>query len=167
MEKALKREFVFDTSALLSLASIGILGKVSEIAIILVTPSVIKELQDFAKHLDSLGIFAGEILEKQGIFVKAEEKINETLPHLERTDNILFNLAYNLQIPLITDDIKFARVVGRRVEVLFSTFFLSSLVQVDLISKREALSLLERVRTLRNWEWNLIYLSTKSALELI
>ena len=167
MEKASKQEFVFDTSALLSLASIGIMGKVSEIATLIVTPSVIKELEEFAKYKDSLGVLAGEILEKQGNFIKAEEKIKVILPNLERTDNILFNLAHNLQIPLITDDIKFARNVGSKVETYFSTFFLSALVHVGLIPKQEALSLLERARKVRNWEWNLIYLSTKNELGLL
>lgn len=53
-----KREVVVDTSALMSLQSSGLLNQVVEHYTLLVTESVMEELQDFAQYDDELGNIA-------------------------------------------------------------------------------------------------------------
>ena len=47
-----KNDFIFDTSALISLGAIEIIDVVLRLARVVVTPSVINELEEFSKYDD-------------------------------------------------------------------------------------------------------------------
>ena len=57
-----QKSWIFDTSALISLESINILGQVLKLFSITTTNSVIKELEEFAKHDDKYGKIAKNVL---------------------------------------------------------------------------------------------------------
>jgi|TARA_Y100000294_G_scaffold174259_1_gene191973 predicted PilT family ATPase len=60
-----KKRYIFDTSALISLGIIKLIDNVSKIAEIIITPSVIKELEEFAKFDDKYGKVSKEVLKQQ------------------------------------------------------------------------------------------------------
>jgi len=165
MEKSSKEEFVFDTSALISLGSIKIIDDVLKIAEIIITPSVVKELQDFAKFNDAYGKASKEVLKYKTNFCIEQTHIKEDITFIGKTDNELYNLGKQKSLTIITDDIKFARHVNNKIDVQFSTFFLTALIEFGYLSKKKALNLLETLRDTRNWKNNIIYLTTKKILD--
>lgn len=164
MEKTLKR-FVCDTSALLSLSIMNIINETLNLAEIIITPSVIAELEEFAKFDDEYGNKSRELLNFREKFIIEKPKIKETLSFIQETDNELYNLAKENQLTLITDDIKLARHIEDKIDVQFSTYFLLSLVSSNIITKDKALEILEKIRDKRNWKNNIIYLTSKKELE--
>lgn len=91
----------------------------------------------------------------------------EELLFVSKTDKELFSLAKSKQLSLITDDIKLRRHCSGKIVTDFSTIFILISVDSGLLSKTEALSKLEYMRIVRNWQDNIIYLSTKDILENI
>lgn len=166
-ESSEKEECIFDTSALISLGAIKLMGDVLKLARIVITISIIKELEEFAKHEDEYGKASKEVLKYKGKFIVKKAEIKESIKHIQTTDNELYNLSKILSCTLITDDIKFSRHVDGKIETQFSTFFLTLLVSSKHLSKEKALELLEKVSDIRNWRNNIIYLITKSQLEML
>ena len=165
MEETLKRRFVFDTSALISLGSIKLIDKILDFSEIIVAPSVIDELENFAKHEDKYGLAAKEVLNYKGLFTIEIPKNTEKIEFIQKTDNELYNIAKANSIPLITDDIKLSRHLSNYIKTYFSTQFIIILVVSNHLHKEEALKLLDELKDIRNWRNNIIYLSTKNAIE--
>lgn len=165
MEDKSKKKFILDTSAFVSLESIGLLKEVTETFNILTTNSVIEELKEFSKHNDKYGNIANNVLNFKNKLSIKTIKIKEQIKYLENTDNELLNLSKENKIPLISDDHKLVHHTKDKIEVYLSTFFLITFVAADLISKKEASEMLEKLRDLRNWKNNIIYLTTKKELE--
>ena len=166
MEESLeKREYVFDTSALISIGAIKAMDEILKLAEIVITLSVINELEEFAKHDDEYGRASKEVLKYQEKFIVKKADIKESIGYIQATDNELYNLSKKLSFSLITDDIKFSRHVDGKIGTQFSTFFLTLLVSSKRLSKQKALELLEKLRNIRNWRDNIIYLATKDELE--
>lgn len=167
MARNLKINFLLDTSAFLSLESVGLLKEVIDKFVIATTDSVIDELEDFARFDDKYGRIAKRVLKfKVNLLIKPG-KVKERIRFLGETDNELFNLAKEMKVPLITDDNKIVHHTQREIESFYSTFFLIAFIEAGLISKKKGLKILERLRKVRNWESNIIFLSTKEALENI
>ena len=164
-ESSEKKEYIFDTSALISLGAVKVIDNVLKLAKISITPSVIKELEEFAKHEDEYGKASKEVLNYKDKFIVKNAEIKESIQYIEKTDNELYNLAKKQSSTLITDDIKFSHHVDGKIETQFSTFFLTLLVSSKHLSKENALELLEELRNIRNWRNNIIYLITKNQLE--
>ena len=163
-ESSEKKEYIFDTSALISLGAIKITDYVLKLARIVITVSIIKELEEFAKHEDEYGKVSKEVLKYKDKFIVKKAKIKESIEYIQTTDNELYNLAKKQSSILITDDIKLSRHVDGKIDTLFSTFFLTLLVSSKHLSKKEALNKLEELRNIRNWRSNIIYLITKNQL---
>lgn len=164
MEKSSKEGLIVDTSAFVSLESIELLEDAIKLFDIITTYSVIDELEEFSKHEDKYGKIAKRVLKFKDIFIIKSAKIKERIRFLEETDNELYNLAINERIPLVTDDHKLNHHTKDKITVYFSTFFLVTLVTVGIITKGEALNKLETLRDIRNWQNNIIYLTTKREL---
>ncbi len=98
-------------------------------------------------------------------FITKKAKVKETIKFIQKTDNELYNLSKELSSTLITDDIKFLRHVDGKINTQFSTFFLTSLAALGHLSKEKAMPLLEKLRDIRNWRSNIIYLISKNELE--
>lgn len=166
MEKSSKKDrFAFDTSALISLATISLIDKLSGFVEIVVTPSVIAELEEFARFGDKYGKASKIVLKYVENFTIAKGYIKETIRFIGKTDNELYNAAKQESLAIITDDIKFSRHVNGKAETRFSTYFLVALVVSGNISKDKALELLGSLRESRNWRSNIIYLVAKKELE--
>ena len=159
-----KNEYVFDTSALISLGAIDIIDSVLKLARIVITSSVISELEEFAKYDDKFGKASKEVLKHKEKFIVKKAEVKESIKYIEETDNEVYNLAKELSSTLITDDIKFSRHIDRKINTQFSIFFLILLVSSGNLSKEKALELLEKLRDIRNWRSNLIYLTVKDQL---
>lgn len=164
-ENSEKSEYIFDTSALISLGVIKVINDVLKLVRIVVTASIIKELEEFAKHEDEYGKASKEVLKYKDKFIVKKTEIKEAIDYIQTTDNELYNLSKKQSSTLITDDIKFSRHVDGKIYTQFSTFFLTLLVLSRHLSKEKALELLEKLRNIRNWRNNIIYLITKNQLE--
>ena len=164
-EKSEKSEYLFDTSALISLGAVKVIDNVLKLTKIVVTPSIVKELEEFTKHEDEYGKASKYVLKYRDNFIVKKAEIKESIKYIEKTDNEIYNLAKKCSSILITDDIKLSRHVDGKINTQFSTLFLTLLVSSKQLSKEKALELLEELRNIRNWENNLIYLVTKSQLE--
>ena len=162
-----KREYVFDTSALISLGAIKVMDEILKLAEIVITLSIIKELEEFTKHDDEYGKASKEVLKYKDKFIVKKTEIKESIGYIQTTDNELYNLSKILSRTLITDDIKFSRHIYGKIDTKFSTFFLTLLVSSRCLSKQKALELLEKLRRIRNWRDNIIYLITKNQLEML
>lgn len=164
-EDSEKNEYIFDTSALISLGAIKLVDEVLALARIALTASIIKELEEFAKYDDEYGKASKEVLKYKDKLIVKETEIKEFIDYIQPTDNELYNLAKRQSSALITDDIKFSRHVDGKIETQFSTFFLTLLVSSRNLPKEKALELLEKLRNIRNWRDNIIYITTKNQLE--
>ena len=158
-------EYIFDTSALISLGTVKVIDEVLKLTKIVITPSIIKELEEFAKHSDEYGKASKEVLKYKDRFIVKKAEIKESIEFIQKTDNEIYNLAKKFSSTLITDDIKLSRHVDGKIDTKFSTFFLTLLVSSRHLSKEKALEFLEKVRNIRNWRDNIIYSITKNQLE--
>ncbi len=157
--------YILDTSTLISLESINILEQVLKLFSITTTNSVIKELEEFAKHDDKYGKIAKNILKLKNKFTIESCGIRESIKYIESTDNELYNLALKKELPLVTDETKFVHHTRDKIEVYFTTVFLVILTETKYFTKKEALNKLEELRNIRNWRDNIIYLITKNQLD--
>ena len=157
--------YILDTSALISLESIGILERVSKLFLVTITSSVIKELEEFAKYDDKYGKIAKNVLKLKNRFMIESCEIKESIKYIESTDNELYNLALKKKLPLVTDETKFVHHTRDKIEVYFTTVFLVLLTETKYFTKKEALDKLEELRNIRNWGDNIIYLITKNQFE--
>ena len=153
-ENLKKEEFVFDTSALISLATINVIDKILGFVNVIVTTSVLKELEEFAKFSDNYGKAGKEVLKRKAGFAVIAADAKETIKFVGKTDNELYNLAREKKLVLVTDDVKFSRQVEGKIETRFSVFFVIALAASGTMLKEEALGLLETLRDLRNWRSN-------------
>lgn len=169
MARGLKKEesYVFDTSALISLGVAGLVKDVLEIVDVVVSNSVIEELEEFTRYDDEYGKVSKELLKFKEKFIFGDVRIRENISFIEKTDNELYNIAKNKSLVLITDDIKFARHVGGKIDVQFSTYFIMALVMVGKLKKEEAFRILDNLRAIRGWGENIIYLTARNELEKI
>lgn len=170
MEKNLSRnstDFVFDTSAFLSLESVNLLEQVLNTFSIITTPAVIRELEDFVQHEDTLGNIAQRVLPLIRLLRIESHPKTQILHYVSQTDEELYNLTYTKKVPLITDDTKLVHHTKDRIQRAFSTTFLGIFVEAGRMTKREALNKLESMRDIRNWQENIIYLSSKEELNNI
>lgn len=167
LEEKSKDKFLFDTSAFLSIESIHLLDIVINLFSVITTPSVFKELDEFAQHEDILGLIARRVLAKINHFSFKDTTITEKLDYVSSIDEELFNISLKENITLITDDLKLLRHTTGKINRAFSTYFLTDFVYAGILTKKEALTKLEAMRYIRNWQDNIIYISTKEILENI
>ena len=161
------KNYVFDTSALISLESINILDLVLHLFSITTTNSVIKELKEFATYDDKYGKIVKGILKMKTKYAIESCEVTESIKNIESTDNELYNLSLKMGLPLITDDTKLVHHTRNKIEVYFTSVFLILLTEAGYFTKKNALDKLKRLRNIRNWRNNIIYLSTKNELEKI
>lgn len=157
--------YILDTSAFISLESVNILERVLKASSITTTNSVLKELEEFAKYEDKYGKIAKNVLKLKSKFTIESCKITESIKYIEPTDNELYNLALKKKLPLVTDETKLVHHTRHKIDVYFSPFFLVLLLEAEYLTKEEALDKLEKLRDIRNWRNNIIYLITKNQLE--
>ena len=81
---------MFDTSALISLGAIKIIDEILKIADIIITDSIIKELEDFARHDDQYVKASKEVLKHKSEFDIKKTDIKESIEYIEKTDNEIY-----------------------------------------------------------------------------
>ena len=111
-----KNEYTFDTSALISLGAVKVIDNVLKLTRIVITLSIIKELEEFAKHEDAYGKAGKEALKHRDSFIIKKAESRELIQYIGATDNELYNLAKKQSSALITDDIKFSRHVDGKIK---------------------------------------------------
>ena len=104
---------------------------------------------------------------KRDKFLFKETAITEKLDYVSPIDEELFNISLQEDITLITDDLKLLRHTTGKIKRALSTYFLTDFVHAGILSRGEALAKLEIMRNIRNWQDNVIYISTKEILENI
>jgi len=159
------KNYILDTSSLISLESINLLDQILNLFTIITTNSVIKELENFAKYDGRYGRIAKSILKfKKRLRIETCEII-ETINYIEQTDNELYNLSLKMKLPLITDETKFVHHAREKIDIYFTPIFLAILIESKYLTKNDALNKLERLRDIRNWRSNIIYLTSKKELD--
>jgi len=166
MEEKGKDKFLFDTSALLSLQLGGLLNVLVRKITVVITYSVLEELHEFSKHDDRNGRAAKSIIKLKNKFELRKSSAKHKIKYLQETDNELYTLSKEEYLNLITDDTKI-HAHCRDIEIYFSTFFLFYLIGSGKLNKSQALASLEKMRNLRNWQNNIIYLQTKEDLDKV
>lgn len=166
MENSKRESFIFDTSAFISLESVSLLDIVLKNFHITTSPSVIRELENFAIHNDQLGEIAQRVLKKKTMILSEAPMQLQPLSYVSDTDKDLFNLALSRKIALVTDDVKLVRHSIGTISTEFSPFFLTVFTEAGLFQKNEAIQKLETMRSIRNWRNNTIYLSAIRELTL-
>ncbi|MBI2106039.1 hypothetical protein HYT56_04350 [Candidatus Woesearchaeota archaeon] len=161
MQEFSKKELIVDTSAFISLEAIDLLNEVLKNFKIITTNSVVNELREFSRHKDKAGKIANKVLKNKSKFIIKNAEIIEEIIFLEKTDNELFNLALKEKFSLITDDHKLNHHSREKIEIYFSTFFLIVFTLAKILNKKEALNKLENLRSIRNRNRNIIYLTSK------
>lgn len=159
--------FVVDTSAFLSLESVSLLETIIKNFEINTSPGVTRELGEFAEYDDELGTLAQHVLIKKEHLIVEKPPLEDRIIFVSETDNELFNLARLKKSTLITDDIKLTRHCVNKIRTEFSTYFLIAFVETGFVTKQEGIKKLEKMRQIRNWQDNIIYLTAKEELEKI
>ena len=165
LEEGLKDSFILDTSAFLSVECVNLLSIIIKEFSIITTNAVLSELEEFTNHADTLGNIAKKVIGNKNQLILKNCEIKYQLHHVSKTDEELYNLALFHDIPLITDDLQLIHHTKNKITRAFSTALLTIFVDARMIPKQTALEKLEKMRTIRNWQDNIIYLSTKEELE--
>ena len=77
------------------------------------------------------------------LFVLEESSVTHRLQYVSTTDEELYNLALSKNVPLVTDDTKLTHHTKGKIKRAFSTLFLRTFVDAELMTKEEALAKLE------------------------
>ena len=101
-ENSEKSKYIFDTSALISLGVVKLIDNVLNLTKMVITTSIIKEVEEFAKHEDEYGKASKEVLKYKDRFIVKKVESKESIQYIEKTYNELYNLAKKQSTTLIT-----------------------------------------------------------------
>ncbi len=143
-------KLVADTSALLSLACSRFFDDILENNEILITQSVVKELNEFAHYADFLGIKAKEVLRKKLVVQNPTQIIRIGL---EQAESEVISLALQHKCNALTDDAHAARVAAEKLKFLVkpSFYLLLLLYKKNKISKADLINDIQLTLKQRNW----------------
>jgi len=141
---------VADTGAILSLACSQYFNVILDNNKVIITKSVVNELQEFAKYNDILGIKAKEILGKKLTLKNPNKSI---LINLEQTESEVFALAMEEKCLAFTDDAHAARIVYEKLkfDTKPSFYLLLLLYKKRKISKENLIKGVQLILANRNW----------------
>ena len=150
-----KTQIVLDTSAVISLGCTGNLNLIMCIFDLHSPTRVKEELEDISKTDDEIGKIAKDMLHNEYItFHSLPNNLKSAQGEVESV-----NLANELKTEaIVMDDIKSMRKLEKKtkVPILFSSFIIYSLSERKIISQKEGLSALEKMKLKRQWKENLI-----------
>lgn len=143
-------KLVADTSALLSLACSKFLEEILENNEIIITQSVMNELNEFARYADFLGIRAKEVLSKKLVVKNPKQTISIGL---EQAESEVISLALEHKCIALTDDAHAARVASEKLKFNAkpSFYLLLLLYKKNKISKTDLINEVQLMLRRRNW----------------
>jgi len=174
----MKIKVVVDTSSLVSLETVKLIGKILKIAEIVVPSEVVKELEEISHYEDVEGRSAKRILDfiKENIIrvcrVKDIKKINSLLSvAIDRGEaECLVCCIENKIKNLIIDDVDAMysleeTAIKNEIETNISFWLLTELINKRIISKKEAYKLIKKMIKIREWEGGILEVLAKKYLE--
>lgn len=145
----------FDTSALVSLGHTDLFEFIVENYNIVVTESILRELEEIARFEDEDGNAAQKWLQRS-----SKLDLRETEKKRFGEDEV-FEICKNEDIPVVTDDIRAIKRFEDKIDCFFSVHVVYLLYKRGLISKERAILSVEKMRTERDWRTNLISVTAK------
>ncbi len=143
-------KLVVDTSALLSLSCSKFFDVILETNEIIITQSVINELNEFARYADFLGIKAKEVLREKFVVRNPKQTVSIGL---EKAESEVISLAIQDKCIALTDDAHAARVVLEKLkfEAKPSFYLLLLLHKQNKITKEDLITEMQLMLKQRNW----------------
>ncbi len=145
-----------DTAALVSLGHTGLVDTIIENYDILISKSVLEELEEIGARDD---------LDAEAARVWLDRSSDLNMMNLDKKDSAedeLFEVCREKDLELFTDDIKAVKTFKDDIDCLFSVHIVYLLYKKDLISKEKALFALDKMKTNRNWKQNIIAVTGKT-----
>ncbi len=147
--------FAIDTCSLIALHYSGYLEAAVETANLVITKRIYSELEEMGKFSDDDSSAALEVLK----FIP-KVTIIETQPKSTREEELVEAALMHKCDFIVSDDIRtISKLRKADVPVIFSTHLLYYLYGAGVISKRDGLIALEKMRSKRTWKENLIYIA--------
>ena len=151
----MKTTLVFDTSALVSLGHTGIINIILKNFNIIITRSIIDELNEISKGTDDDAKSARKWLKfTQNLKIK-KSKSNKI------GVGDLFEICLKENRSLITDDIKAIKKFKDKIKCYYGVHIIYILFKKGKISKERAIMSVEKMRTKRSWKSNIIYVTSR------
>ncbi len=145
-----------DTAALVSLGHTGLVDTIIENYDILISKSVLEELEEIGARDD---------LDAEAARVWLDRSSDLNMMNLDKKDSAedeLFEVCREKDLELFTDDIKAVKTFKDDIDCLFSVHIVYLLYKKDLISKEKALFALDKMKTNRDWKQNIIAVTGKT-----
>lgn len=160
---------VADTSALISLGSINILGTVLNEFDVHTTETVVRELENTAEYDDVAGEASEEVLERLNrLTVHTVEVLGIDSSRIDTGEESCISLAREIEADfLLTDDFKALPEIEAMVDaqVAVSPLVLKALVKRGELEGRKAEEKLDQIAERRNWLDAPIYRRAKRLFE--
>ncbi len=155
----MKTSLAFDTSALVSLGHTELIRLIIENFKILVTKTIISELEDIAKRNDKDGMAAEKWLavSKHLKIICTEKK--------RYGENELFEVCKFEHIFLITDDVRAIKRFRDEIKCYYSVHIVYILYGKGMISKERAILSVEKMRSERDWKSNVISVTARTLFQ--
>lgn len=159
---------VVDASALMSLASADFLWYPLANFKLVVSQSVIEEIEGLKAKSETKAI-AEEILGAKSKFTIITPRRTAAGPHHGEQDCLQVCAELDIKI-LVLDDFRAIRrlkpaAISRNIKLLLSVFFVAHAVASGKISEKEALAIFDRMAERRDWIGGRVYLVGKGFLE--
>lgn len=158
----MKLRFAFDTSALVSLGHTGLFELIHETCEIIITSSIVDELNEIAERNDEDAKSAMAWLNRiEGITVDLMG--DESRKEYAELD--VAQVCDEKDIPMVTDDIRAMKKIDAGIVCLFSVHIIYLLVKKEVISRQRGILAIEKMRKSRDWKNNLIYTLGRSLFD--
>ncbi|MBS3817197.1 MAG: hypothetical protein KGY76_06510 [Candidatus Thermoplasmatota archaeon] len=145
-----------DTAALVSLGHTDLVDAIIENYDILISKSVLEELEEIGARDD---------LDAEAARVWLDRSSDLNMMNLDKKDSAedeLFEVCREKDLELFTDDIKAVKTFKDDIDCLFSVHIVYLLYKKDIISKEKALFSVDKMKTNRDWKQNIIAITSKT-----
>ncbi|UCH89562.1 MAG: hypothetical protein JSV49_02640 [Thermoplasmata archaeon] len=151
----MKPFLAFDTSALVSLGHTDLVETIIGNYKIIVSQRIIDELKDISKLNDSDAIASRKWLKKVKNFqIKKVKKRSSG-------EEELFEICKDLNIDLVSDDIKAIRRYNKLIDCYFSIHLIYALYRKKIITKSKAIIEISKMKRERDWKQNAISIAAR------
>ena len=151
----MKPSLAFDTSALVSMGHTDLVEIIIDNYNIIISKTIIDELNDISKIKDSDAIAARKWLKNVNNFQIKKVK--------KRTsgEEDLFEICKEHKIDLVSDDIRAIKKFNKSIDCYFSIHIIYALYRKNIISKSKAIIEISKMKRERDWKQNAISIAAR------
>lgn len=151
----MKPKLAFDTAALVSLGHTDLIKHISSTYDIIVTQTILDELNDISQFNDDDAIAAKKwIAISKRFIVKPAKK-------MKHGEDELFIICTQEKIDLVSDDIKAVKKFKKDVDCYFSVHIVYALYARNVITKPKAIIEITKMKHERSWKQNAISIAAR------